>query len=69
MKHIETTPKRRRSGKRSKRCRHEMTIAVISAGVERVICHSCGHLSFRYVGHLTRQPEPALFAGSRIERG
>jgi hypothetical protein len=36
--------------------------------MERVICHSCGHLSFRYVGELTRQPVPSLFAGIAAHR-
>jgi ribosomal protein L32 len=67
MKHIETTSKFRRGTRRTKRCHHQTTVAVVSAGVERVICSSCGHLSFRYVGHLTRQPEPALFASIRTD--
>ncbi len=40
-------------------CTHDETISVRSAGIERVLCNSCGHVSFRYVGKLTRTPNRA----------
>jgi len=29
-------------------CRHETVIVVRSAGVERMVCESCGHISFSF---------------------
>lgn len=30
------------------RCKHPNTIVVRSVGMERVVCESCGHLSFAF---------------------
>jgi ribosomal protein S27E len=32
----------------SNRCEHDQVIAVHSAGLTRVICEDCGHISFRF---------------------
>ena len=29
-------------------CRHQVTIVVRSAGMERIVCESCGHISFAF---------------------
>lgn len=34
-------------------CGHLQTIVVTSVGVQRVVCESCGHLSFHFVSPLT----------------
>jgi len=31
-------------------CRHPQTIVVRSAGMERIVCESCGHISFSFDG-------------------
>ena len=33
-------------------CTHTFNMSVVSAGLERIICGSCGHLSFRYLAEL-----------------
>jgi hypothetical protein len=32
------------------RCRHQETIVVRSSGMERIVCESCGHVSFSFDG-------------------
>ena len=32
------------------RCRHPETIVVRSSGMERIVCESCGHVSFSFDG-------------------
>jgi hypothetical protein len=29
-------------------CKHETVIVVRSAGIERMVCESCGHISFSF---------------------
>lgn len=43
-------------------CSHTESISVYSAGVQRVICESCGHLSIRLVKGLTIPVERSMFA-------
>ena len=31
-------------------CKHERTIVVRSTGMERIVCESCGHISFAFDG-------------------
>ncbi|MFQ5522856.1 MAG: hypothetical protein ACE5F5_04685 [Acidimicrobiia bacterium] len=57
MKNIDLTLGKRWSAKSVDPCPHDETISVRSAGMERVLCNSCGHVSFRYVGQLTRTPD------------
>jgi hypothetical protein len=56
MKTIDLSLGTRWGGKKTDSCPHPDTISVRSAGVERVICNACGHVSFSYVGELTRTP-------------
>ncbi len=55
----ETVP---RTHPRHRDCTHEVTVTVISNGLERVICEQCGHISIRYEsmisGDLTRSQFP-----------
>ncbi|MGH8915912.1 MAG: hypothetical protein ACRDZM_15535 [Acidimicrobiia bacterium] len=32
----------------SRTCGHAVTLSTIAAGLERVVCEACGHLSFRW---------------------
>jgi len=50
-------------------CKHTSTISTITAGLERVVCESCGHVSVRYIEATVRiypdlddasTPEPAV---------
>ncbi len=34
--------------KHSAGCAHRSTISATSAGLERIVCEDCGHMSFRY---------------------
>jgi hypothetical protein len=39
-----------RTGRRAQRnCRHLETIAIATAGLERVVCETCGYLTVRYL--------------------
>jgi hypothetical protein len=33
-------------------CRHDTTLAVTAAGVERSICETCGHISVRFLSEV-----------------
>jgi hypothetical protein len=39
------------------RCKHQDTIVVRSAGMERIVCEDCGHISFSFDIDLTDEPE------------
>lgn len=51
-----------RTHPRHRDCTHEVTVTVISNGLERVICEQCGHISIRYEsmisGDVTRSQFP-----------
>jgi hypothetical protein len=32
-------------------CRHEKAMVVRAAGMERIVCESCGHISFSFDHH------------------
>ena len=36
-------------GRRITECEHRQTLRTITAGLERVVCESCGHVSVRYI--------------------
>jgi len=42
-------------------CLHTANLTVVSAGLERVICEACGHLSFRYLAELTGKIDRSRF--------
>lgn len=42
-------------------CLHTANMTVVSAGLERVICEVCGHLSFRCLAELTGKVERSRF--------
>lgn len=42
-------------------CLHSANVTVVSAGLERVICEGCGHLSFRYLATLTGKIDRSRF--------
>jgi hypothetical protein len=33
--------------RRQRRCTHQQNVSVMSAGFERIVCESCGHVSVR----------------------
>ncbi len=43
-------------------CQHSTTIAVISAGVERIVCESCGNVSFVFRDDMTVEINRDMFA-------
>lgn len=42
-------------------CLHTTNVIVVSAGLERVICEGCGHLSFRYLAELSGKIDRSRF--------
>lgn len=48
-------------------CLHDETVTVASAGLQRVICEGCGHLSFRYSVELTGKVDRSRF-GRDVDR-
>lgn len=42
-------------------CLHTFNMTVVSAGLERVICEACGHLSFRYLATLSGKVDRSRF--------
>lgn len=48
-------------GKDRQACLHAANMTVVSAGMERVICEGCGHLSFRYLAELTGKIDRSRF--------
>jgi hypothetical protein len=55
------------------KCEHPQTISVRTAGIERVVCESCGHVSFSMVDDLIGSPSRDQFErateGARIPTG
>jgi hypothetical protein len=49
---------RRRSGK----CAHDATVSVVSAGIERIICESCGLVGVSYQSALDGAIDRRAFA-------
>ncbi len=35
-------------------CRHEVTTETVTAGLRRIVCEGCGHVSIRYEGETVR---------------
>lgn len=48
-------------------CLHHELVTVVSIGMERVICESCGHVSFRYLGELSGNIDRSRF-GRQVDR-
>lgn len=42
-------------------CLHAASVTVVSAGVERIICEGCGHVSFRYLAELSGKVDRSRF--------
>lgn len=51
-----------RTRKRQADCEHEHTDTVSAAGVERIACRACGHVSFSFVEGARRAAERKSFA-------
>ena len=47
---------------RQSRCRHLVTVSVRSAGVKRVVCESCGHVSVHFLSDLEGDVDRISFA-------
>ena len=50
----------RSARKRPKTCRHDEMVASVVAGIERIVCKSCGHVSIRYWGESVTRSGVAL---------
>lgn len=46
------------------KCSHTETLAVMSAGIERIVCEACGHVSFSIQIESTAAIEREMFARS-----
>ena len=46
----------------TKGCQHEDTVTVRSAGIQRVVCEGCGHVSFDFIADLTEEIDRDQFA-------
>ncbi|MGA7097767.1 MAG: hypothetical protein WB245_09395 [Acidimicrobiia bacterium] len=46
----------------SKDCPHPSTLSTTTAGLERIVCESCGHLSVRYLDGLDHPVDRRQFA-------
>ncbi len=51
-----------------KGCAHGSTITVMSAGLERIVCEDCGHMSFRYASALSGDVDREQFARRSEDR-
>jgi hypothetical protein len=49
------------------RCRHEKTIVVRSSGMERIVCESCGHVSFSFDGAGPYPVDPDRITSDLVE--
>ena len=49
-------------GRQGNDCRHPATMSTITAGLERVVCESCGHMSIRNLTSLAGPVERDRFA-------
>lgn len=45
---IQTTAGSKLARQTARACRHAETMSIIAAGLERILCETCGHLSFRW---------------------
>jgi hypothetical protein len=45
--------------RRQRRCTHQQNVSVMTAGIERLVCESCGHVSVRFSGDPTPDADPA----------
>lgn len=52
----------RRLERRRARCEHRETVSVKTAGIERVVCEACGHVSVRFLSDMDGQVERESFA-------
>lgn len=43
-------------------CTHKDTVTVIGAGLERVICSDCGHITIRYEAMISGEVSRSMFA-------
>jgi hypothetical protein len=46
---------------RSKNCAHTETITIRAAGTERIVCESCGHVSFKFLAEVSDPEDRAKF--------
>jgi hypothetical protein len=42
-------------------CEHENNVTVRNSGIERTVCESCGHVSFRAMDELSGKPDRSKF--------
>ncbi|MEE8407512.1 MAG: hypothetical protein V3S32_10230 [Acidimicrobiia bacterium] len=43
-------------------CAHSKTVAIISAGIERIVCESCRNVSFMFLDDMTDEIDRDIFA-------
>ena len=43
-------------------CAHSKTVAIISAGIERIVCESCRNVSFLFLDDMTDEIDRDMFA-------
>ncbi len=43
-------------------CTHSETVAIISAGIERIVCESCGNVSFMFLDDMAEEIDREVFA-------
>ena len=41
-------------------CTHSETVAIISAGIERIVCESCGNVSFMFLDDMAEEHDRLL---------
>jgi len=51
-----------RRHRRQAKCPHRATVSVQSAGIERVVCESCGHVSVHFLTGLAGEVDRTRFA-------
>lgn len=44
------------------KCAHSETVAIISAGIERILCESCGNVSFMFLDDRADEIDRDMFA-------
>lgn len=57
-----------RRHRRQNKCPHRTTVSIVSSGVQRLVCESCGHVSVHFMADLGGEVERTRFARN-IERG
>jgi hypothetical protein len=55
--------------RRQERCAHAITVSVRTAGIERVVCEACGHVSVHFLTDLTGEVDRDRFARSIDREG